>query len=260
MEEQEEKEYVDAHCHILAEEFQADFDGVMERIRQKNIIRMALITSRPEEAERAIALAAADSRFDAAYGIHPEDVRLYNEESFRRFEELAENPQIHIIGEIGLDYHWEKETKELQQELFIRQIETANRLHKPVNVHSRDAMQDTFDILKAHPCRGSLHSFSGSAEMAVEFTKLGYYISLGGPVTFKNARHSREVAAAVDEHFLLSETDCPYMAPEPVRGTRNEPSNIPYIAAAIAAARGTDMLHMTRVLKENYDRLFREGR
>ena len=115
-------------------------------------------------------------------------------------------------------------------------------------------MQDTYDILKAHRARGLLHCFSGSKEMALEFTKLGYYIALGGAVTFKNSRHSREVATAIDGRYLLSETDSPYMAPEPVRGTRNEPANIPYIVAALAALRSVSTAEMAALIQDNWAR------
>jgi TatD DNase family protein len=127
-------------------------------------------------------------------------------------------------------------------------------MNKPVLVHSRDAMQDTFDIMKAHHWKGLLHCFSGTKEMAKEFTKLGYYIALGGALTFKNARHSVEVCSAIDENYLLSETDCPYMAPVPYRGKRNEPSYIPLIVKKMAEVRNTSEEHMAEVISANWDR------
>ena len=161
-----------------------------------------------------------------------------------------------MIGEIGLEYHWVKdeEMRKKQKELFIRQIELAKKLHKPIAVHSRDAIQDTYDIMKEHQCPGLLHCFSGTKEMAKEFNKLGYYIALGGALTFKNARHAVEVAQSVDESFLLTETDCPYMAPEPVRGTRNEPSNIPYITKKMAEVRNVSVEYMASVIMDNWER------
>jgi hypothetical protein len=131
----------------------------------------------------------------------------------------------------ALDYYWEKDEalRAKQREFFIRQVQLANELHKPFAVHSREAMQDTYDIMHAYPGQGLMHCFSGTREMALAYTKLGYYLSFGGALTFKHARHAVEAVQAVDEKWLLTETDCPYMAPEPVRGTRNEPANIPYI-------------------------------
>ena len=160
------------------------------------------------------------------------------------------------IGEIGLDYYWEKDPdiRALQREFFIRQIELAKELHKPFLVHSRDAIQDTFDIMKEHRGRGLLHCYSSTKEMAREFIRLGYYIALGGALTFKNARHSVEVCADIDENFLLSETDCPYMAPVPYRGKRNEPCYIPLIVKKMAEVRGVSEEYMRDVIAANWDR------
>ena len=189
-------------------------------------------------------------------GIFPEDVKDITEEYWEAFQKLAEDPGISVIGEIGLDYYWVKdlEERELQRKWFIRQIELAKKLNKPIAVHSRDAIQGTFDIMKEHHCHGLLHCFSGTKEMAKEFTKLGYYIALGGALTFKNARHSVEVAETVDEKFLLTETDCPYMTPVPFRGKRNEPCYIPYIIRKMAEVRGTSEEHMAKAVYENFER------
>ena len=168
---------------------------------------------------------------------------------------------ITAVGEIGIDYHWEKDPgiQEKQRQLFIRQIETAKKLNKPILVHSRDAIQDTFDILREHKVHGLIHCYSGTKEMAREFVKQGYYIALGGAVTFKNSRHAKEVAADIDVNYLLSETDCPYMAPEPVRGTRNDPSNIPYIVDVLAKCRNITVEEMASQIDANWTR-FLEGR
>ena len=249
--------YVDSHAHIMSEEFQEDFDAVISRIEEKHIDRVMIITLKPEETEKAIAFAKKDpGRYQVAAGIFMDDVLNVNEEVWNRFVSIAEQPEVIAIGEIGLDYHWEKDPgiHELQKELFIRQIDLANHLKKPILVHSRDAMQDTYDLMKAHRSRGLLHCFSGTKEMAIEFTKLGYYIALGGALTFHNSRHAKEVCRAVDAKYLLTETDCPYMAPEPVRGTRNEPSNIPYILACMAEQRGVDEETMSEQVFANYER------
>lgn len=148
----------------------------------------------------------------------------------------------------------DEDKRALQREWFIRQIELAKKLNKPIAVHSRDAIQDTFDIMKEHRCTGLLHCFSGTKEMAKEFTKLGYYIALGGALTFKNARHSVEVAESVDEKYLLTETDCPYMTPVPFRGKRNEPCFIPYILKKMADVRGVSEEHMAQTVIDNFHR------
>ena len=161
------------------------------------------------------------------------------------------------IGEIGLDYYWEKDNHKSQQELFIKQIELAEKLNKPIIVHSRDALQDTFDIMKNYKVKGVLHSYSGSIEMAKEFTKLGYYISLAGPVTFKNAVKPKEVATLVDIDKLLIETDCPYLTPVPFRGKRNEPMYVKHTGKYIAQLRNMDEKDLQKQLCVNYDNLFK---
>ena len=250
--------FLDSHAHLMGEEFAADLDAVLERAEKAQVTRIMIITLSQAEAERALAFVDAHPQagFSVSTGIFVDEAGTYTEDDWNRFEHLAKDPRISCVGEIGLDYHWEKDAAvhQRQKELFIRQIELAKALKKPIAVHSRDAMQDTYDILKAHRVRGLLHCFSGSKEMALEFTKLGYYIALGGAVTFKNSRHSREVAAAIDGRYLLSETDSPYMAPEPVRGTRNEPANIPYIVAAMAALRSVSTVEMAALIQDNWTR------
>lgn len=252
--------FIDSHAHIFSEEFAEDFDEVCERARAAGVHRIMIITTEPREARRAIDFAQKDPyRYQVAYGIHPEYIRDFNEDVFQEFVELVSLPEITAVGEIGLDYHWEKEYKEEQKELFARQIEVARTLNKPILVHSRDAIQDTYDVMKAHPSRGLLHCFPGSAEMGIAFTKLGYYIALGGAATFKNARHSLEVCKAIDEKYLLSETDCPYMAPVPMRGHRNEPSYIPYIVERLAEEKGMTVEELAHIIDENYARFLGEN-
>ena len=247
--------YLDSHAHIFSEEFQDDFDAVLQRAKDAQVERMVIITTQPEEARKAMAFAADNPKyFQVAYGIHPEDIRTVTADSLKEMAEIAADPRLSFVGEIGLDYHWEKEMAEAQKELFIRQIEIARQVNKPIMVHSRDAHQDTFDILKEHHVPGVLHCFSGSAELAKEYVKLGYYIALGGAVTFKNARHAKEVCAAIDPAYLLSETDCPYMAPEPVRGTRNEPANIPHIVRVMAQVRQVSEEEMAEQIWQNGQR------
>ena len=247
--------YLDSHAHIFSEEFQDDFDAVLQRAKDAQVERMVIITTQLDEARKAMAFAADNPNyFQVAYGIHPEDIRAVTADSLKEMAEIAADPRLSFVGEIGLDYHWEKEMAEAQKELFIRQIEIARQVNKPIMVHSRDAHQDTFDILKEHHVPGVLHCFSGSAELAKEYVKLGYYIALGGAVTFKNARHAKEVCTAIDPAYLLSETDCPYMAPEPVRGTRNEPANIPHIVRVMAQVRQVSEEEMAEQIWQNGQR------
>ena len=251
--------FIDSHAHIFSEEFREDFTEVLQRAEEKHVHRIMIVTTQPGEARQAMAFAAQDPyRFQVAYGIHPEDITRVNEEMIREMEEIVSDPGITAVGEIGLDYHWEPEYKSEQKELFIRQIEIARKVNKPILVHCRDAIQDTFDIMKEHRVPGLMHCFPGSAEMGIEFTKLGYYIALGGAATFKNARHALEVCRAIDPKYLLTETDCPYMAPVPMRGKRNEPSYIPYIVDILARERGITAEEMAEIIDRNYSRFLGE--
>ena len=255
--------FVDTHAHILSDEFEEDFDAMLERCAAAHVDRMMIITLSNEETRRAIALKKTDPyRFQIAAGIFPEDVTKVDEAYWEEFVSLVQDPLVDCIGEIGLDYYWEKDpdVRALQREFFIRQIELARQVNKPIAVHSRDAIQDTFDIMKEHHWKVLMHCYSGTKEMAREFTKLGYYIALGGPVTFKNARHSVEVAASVDEKYLLSETDCPYLSPVPYRGKRNEPARIPLIVAKLAETRGVSVEEMAAVIDANWTRFLEQCR
>ena len=255
--------YFDSHAHIMAEEYKDDFEEMLKRAEDAHVDRIMIITLSHEETMRAIAFAKRDpGRYQVAAGIFPEDVKDVTEEDWQIFEKTAADPAVTCIGEIGLDYYWEKDPqiRSLQREFFVRQIELAKALHKPYLVHSRDAVQDTFDIMKEHGGHGLLHCYSGTKEMAREFVKLGFYIALGGALTFKNARHAVEVCADIDENYLLSETDCPYMAPVPLRGKRNEPSYIPYIVRKMAEVRNVSEEYMAEVIDRNWTRFLEEYR
>lgn len=249
--------YIDSHCHVIDEAFVDDFDEVVNRIKENDIERCMIVCCYDYEYEKAIELAKSDDRFDVALGIHPSDVKNLNDDIWDKFIAYSTNPYVKAIGEIGLDYYWDKDNKDKQKEIFIKQIEIARKLNKPILVHSRDAMQDTFDIMKQYRCQGVMHCYSGSKEMAKEFLKLGYYLSLGGPVTFKNAIEPKEVAKIIDDDKILIETDCPYLTPVPYRGKRNEPSYVIHIGKYISELRNVDEETFKKQLVANYDRLFR---
>lgn len=249
--------YVDTHAHIFSEEYKEDFEDVIKRNVDSHIDSIMIITLDNAETRKAIEFARKDKeRYKVAAGIFPTDTSDVSEEYWQEFVSLVKNEEVSCVGEIGLDYYWEKDEakRETQREYFIKQIELAKEINKPFLVHSRDAIQDTFDIMKEHRHHGLMHCYSGTKEMAKEFTKLGYYIALGGALTFKNARHSVEVCESIDEKYLLSETDCPYMSPEPKRGTRNEPSNIPLIVKKMAEIRGHSEEEMAAIIKDNWQR------
>ncbi len=253
--------FIDTHAHIFAEEFNEDFEEMLQRTEDEHVDEIMIITLDLEETRKALEFRKRNpGKYKVAAGIFPENSDKMNDAYWKEFAQLCADPGVDCIGEIGLDYYWVKDEglRALQREYFIKQIELAKSLHKPYAVHARDAIQDTFDIMKEHGGRGLLHCFAGTKEMAREFTKRGFYIALGGPVTFKNARHSVEVVSTIDPHYLLTETDCPYMAPVPKRGKRNEPSYIPYITQKMAEVRGISTEEMASIICENWKRFFEE--
>lgn len=252
--------WIDSHSHIMDIEHFEDIDDVIANLKRDGVSRCMIVCCEESEYDRAIALAMKDDTFDVAVGIHPSDVKRLDEKWWHKFLMYAKNPYVKAIGEIGLDYYWDKDNKDDQKACFIKQIEIANELNKPILVHSRDALQDTYDIMKEYPSVGVLHCYSGSVEMAKEFLKLGYYISLGGPVTFKNAHVPKEVAKMVPLDKLLIETDCPYLTPEPYRGKRNEPCRVIYVGKYIKDLREIDEDVLQAQLVSNYDKLFKKDK
>ena len=195
----------------------------------------------------------------ATAGIHPHNADSYSEATTAKLREFVlKNNKFVAIGECGLDYHWTKENIEYQHKLFRMQCELAIKMNLPVIVHSRDADQDTFDIIKSYKgkLKGVMHCYSGSYELAKEYIKLGFYISLGGPVTFKNAKEPKRIAENIDLSRLLIETDCPYLAPTPFRGQRNESSYVKYVCDMIASIRGVEPSYIEKITEENAIKLF----
>lgn len=202
-------------------------------------------------------------KYDHLYGyvgVFPEEVKTFNDKTLSNMEDIIKsNPKIIGIGEIGLDYYWDKTYKELQKEIFIKQIDFANQMNLPINIHSREAHLDTLEILKKHNKNSTaiLHCFSGSLDFAKECIKEGIYISLGGVVTFKNAVKSKEVAAQIPLEYLLLETDDPYLAPVPFRGKENQPSYVKYVAQYIAQLRNVPTDKITEQTTKNAERIFK---
>ena len=245
--------YLDSHCHINDESYLEDLDEVLDRMLLNKVTKAMLVCVSLDDYKRTLNIKKEGIEFKKAIGVYPEYTDI-DETEFNKYVSLME--KCDAIGEIGLDYHWYKDTKDKQIELFIRQIEIANKLNKPVIIHAREALGDTYNILKQHPCKAVLHCYSGSYELAKEFIKLGYYISIGGPVTFKNAKEPLEVAQNIPLDKLLIETDSPYLTPVPNRGKRNEPSNVVYTAKKIMEIRGIDEASFLDQINKNYDNLF----
>ena len=191
----------------------------------------------------------------AAVGLHPECLSENSFEDLKAIKKLAGFPKVVAIGEIGLDYYYDI-PRELQKDIFIRQLELADELSLPVNIHDRDAHGDTLEILRKYKPKGILHCFSGSTEMALEVVKLGMYIGFGGVITFKNARKTVEAARAVPLENIVLETDCPYLSPVPNRGKRNDSSNIIYTAQTIAEIKGLSTEEILKATKSNAERVY----
>ncbi len=227
----------DSHAHYDDEKFDEDRDELLGSMIENGVGGIVNVGASLRGVRASQELAERWPHVFAAAGVHPDNVGELNEETLARMKELCERPKTVAVGEIGLDYYWDIQPRELQKKWFIEQLHLARETGLPVNIHSRDAAQDTFDIMKkehAGTTGGIIHCFSGSVEMAREYVKLGYYIGIGGVVTFKNGRVLKEVAAAVPLDRIVVETDCPYLAPVPHRGKRNSSLYLPLVIEEIA--------------------------
>ena len=193
-------------------------------------------------------------------GVHPSETAELDEEKFQRLCEILKNPKILAVGEIGLDYYWEEPEHEIQKKWFLRQLELARQMQLPVIIHSRDAAKDTLDMMKearAGEIGGVIHCFSYGTEIAREYLNMGFFLGIGGVLTFKNAKKLKEVAAYAPIEQIVLETDCPYMAPTPHRGTRNTSANLPYVVNALAEIKGILPEQVIEITEQNARRLYR---
>ena len=249
--------YIDSHCHINDEAFKDDLDVVLNNMYENNVLKAMIISSYIDDYYYALNIKHDNISFKHSLGIYPGDVDDVDEVLFNKYAEIYSDDKCDAIGEIGLDYYWIKDNKDKKKEIFERQLQLALDLNKPIIIHSRDAIKDTYDLMKKYPNRGVMHCYSDSVEMAKEFVKLGYYISIAGPITYKNAKEPLKVIREVPLDRLLIETDCPYLTPVPNRGKRNEPANVIYVAKKICEELDIDEEIFKKQLNENYHRLFR---
>ena len=251
---------IDTHCHLNDEALFKDLDNVISRAQQAGVEKMIVIGWDKASSELAIKLAEQYDFIYAVIGFHPENIFDVSDEQLYETLNLYTHPKVVGIGEIGLDYHWTKdpEKRELQKQYFIKQIDFANKVGLPISIHSREAFNDTLEILKEHkPLHGGvMHCYSGSVENINDIINLNLFIGLDGPVTFTNAKTPKEVAAEVPLENLVVETDCPYLSPHPLRGTVNEPANITLVIDAIAEIRDMSKKHLLDVLYKNSCKLF----
>lgn len=230
---------IDSHAHMDNEAFDIDRDELFEKI-EKEMDFIVNIGYDLESSKKSIEYAHKYGFVYATVGFHPDEIVGYSTEAEKELEELVKDPRVVAIGEIGLDYHWMTHPKEKQQEIFRRQLELAKRVGKPVVIHSREAMEDTLNILNEYPeIKGIFHCYPGSAETAKTLLDR-FYLGIGGVLTFKNARKLVEVVKNVPMDRIILETDCPYMTPAPFRGKRNEPVYVKYVAEKIAEIKGIE--------------------
>ena len=249
--------YFDTHAHYDDMAFDADRHQLLARLNNEGVQCIIDPGCDLESSQAAIALAERFAFVYAAVGFHPEELNQYSEKSFRRIEDLAKHPKCVAIGEIGLDYYWDASHKTEQQTLFRRQIDLALRLDKPVIIHDREAHGDCMEIEQDYPgLRGVFHCDSGSAEMAAELLKRGWYLGFDGPITYKNARKAVEVLELCPLERILIETDSPYLSPVPMRGKRNDSGNLPYIVDKIAEIKGLSHETVAAASLANGCRLF----
>ena len=251
---------IDTHVHLDDEKFDEDREEIINSFKDNDLELVINVGADIESSKKAVMLAKEYDTIYAAVGVHPHDAKDIDSNTLDILRELSKEEKVVAIGEIGLDYYYDNSPRELQKQWFREQIKLAKQLDLPIIVHSRDASQDVFDIIseesEGRKLRGVIHCFSESLEMALEYIKLGFYISLGGPVTFKNARVPKEVAKEVPLEKLLIETDSPYLTPQPHRGKRNEPKNVRYVAETIANLKGISYEKVKNATNQNTKMLF----
>ncbi len=249
---------IDSHAHMDSEQFDSDRAEVFQRIKD-NMDFIVNIGYDIESSKQGVEYSKEYDFIYAVIGIHPIDIAEYDEEVEKELELLGKNPKVVAIGEIGLDYHWMTEPKEVQQERFKKQLELAERLNKPVVIHTRDAMEDTVNILKEYPnITGVIHCYPGSLETAKQLVDR-FYLGIGGTLTFKNSKKAVEVVKDIPLDRIVIETDCPYLTPEPFRGKRNEPIYVEYVAKKIAEIKEISVEDVTKITTENAKKLYRIG-
>ncbi len=248
---------IDSHCHLGIDDYKEDIEGALDRSRQANVSHILTVACSYDQISDLKKMLEYPSVY-GAFGIHPEYAEIYQPQ--QDLQSFFQNPKIVALGEIGLDFHYRPETKELQKKVFIQQLEQAIDFKKPVIIHTREAEEETIQILKEHSFQGKLkgvmHCFTGSQKLAEAALNLGFYISASGVITFKNASNLRAVFKHIPLDRLLIETDSPYLAPVPLRGKRNEPSFLPKILEILAQIKGVSAFDLSKITTDNFNTLF----
>ena len=249
----------DTHSHYDDEAFDQDRHELLGSLRDKGVGQLVNVGADMASSKEALALAKQYDFIHAALGVHPSEVAELTEADMDWIRSHASEEKVVAIGEIGLDYHWDEPEPAAQRKWFLRQIQLAREVQLPVIIHSRDAAAETMELLKetkAYECGGVIHCYSYSPEMAKEYVEMGFYIGIGGVVTFKNAKKCIRTVEQIPLDRIVLETDCPYMAPEPNRGTRNDSSNLIYVAEKIGALKGVTTEEVIETTTRNACRLY----
>ncbi len=249
----------DTHAHYDDDAFDEDRDVLLSGMGAQNVEYIVNVGASMASSERSVRLAEKYPFVYAAVGVHPDEVGELDEEKLLRLKEWTKNPKVKAVGEIGLDYYWDKEKHDLQKHWFMRQMELAHEVKLPMIVHSREAAKDTLDmVIAAKPLEleGIIHCYSYSVEQAREYLNMGYYLGIGGVLTFKNAKKLKEVAEYAPLSQIVLETDCPYLAPTPYRGKRNDSSKLIHVAEELAAIKQVSVEEVLRMTNENGRKLY----
>lgn len=254
-------EFFDTHSHYNDEKFDIDREVVFQKIENAGVSKFIIAGYDIESSKKAIQLAQEQKQY-AIVGISPNDVPEKEENIDSLIQEigdLTQDAKVVAIGEIGLDYYWNKENKEIQKEIFMKQIALANKLHLPIVIHTREAVMDTIEILKQNPVenKGVFHCCPLNRELVKEALKLGFHISFAGPVTYKSSKNAAEIIKEVPLDKILIETDCPYLPPEPLRGTRNDSTNLKYIVEKIAKEKEMTEEEIASISYQNAEKIFK---
>ena len=256
-------EFFDSHAHLDDEKFNEDREEIIKKIRESGVTKFVSAGYSLEGSKKALEIANKYEFIYTTSGISPNDIPQTEEELWIMLEEIKkiakENSKVLAIGEIGLDYYWNKENKELQKKAFVEQIKIANELKLPIVIHTREAVMDTIDVLKQNTVleKGVFHCCPLNRELVKEVLKLGFYVSFAGPITFKNSKNANEIIQMVPNGKMLIETDSPYLSPEPLRGKRNDPRNVKYIAQKVADVKGLTLEEVAKITYENAERIFK---
>lgn len=253
-------EFFDSHAHYNDEKFEQDRDSLIKDIYNFGVTAIINAGYSLESSKKALEIAKKYEFMYTITGISPNDIDDFKEEYLIKIEELAKNEKCVAIGEIGLDFHWNTQNKELQKKVFISQINLANKLNFPIVIHTREAIFDTLEILKNNECnkKGVFHCCPLNVDLVREGLKLGYYISFAGPCTFKNSKNANEIIKMVPNDRILIETDSPYLSPEPLRGRRNDSRNLKYIVEKIAEVKQVSVEEIAKITYRNANNIFKQ--